>query len=398
MPARPIHGDGQIWVPVALFNLLAETGIVSGVVWDPVQRMLSLGEGKGAIGDITFDEGDGYTTLLLPLARHLDPAIQTATPGRIVIRLQGAAASPEVLGEREAAGRFTSVAFMSAPEAVDLVLELSESARGYVVRRFGSPPRIEIAVGDQPGRRGELVLQPLGGAAIAPGERQSRPAFVVLDPGHGGDDEGTRSPGGRVEKHLTLELARRVQRRLEAESGFRVALVRERDEKVEAPRRVEIANGSGADMLVSLHLNLGSTRGKGGFQLAVRDGGGQVVYEDLASFVPGAVAASDVGETLNLVRWESAGAEHGFESQRLAQNIAGKLRAEFKGQAASVARRPVWSLEGADMPAVLVEIAPGGDADQSMASGETIESLAEAIAGGVTAYWAGEAPGSGKGK
>ena len=398
MPARPFHRDGEVWAPVALFTLLADTGILSGVAWDADRRLLSLG-GEAAIGDITFSDGDGYTKLTVPLAHNLEPAILTAAAGRAVIRLRGAVASPELLGEREASGRFTSVALMAAPGAVDLVLELSDSSRGYLVRRFGSPPRVEIVVGDEPGRHGELVLQPLGATSTAADEQgaRSRPAFVILDPGHGGEDEGTRSPGGRLEKHLTLELARRVQRRLEGESGFRVALVRERDEKVEAPRRVEIANASGADMLVSLHLDLGSTRGPGRFQLAVRGGGGQVIYEDLGSFVPGAVAASDVRETLDLVRWESAGAEHGIESQRLAQNIAEKLRARFPGQPASVARRPVWNLEGADMPAVLVEIG-SGDADKAMASGETLESLAAAVASGVTAYWAGEAPGSGKRK
>jgi N-acetylmuramoyl-L-alanine amidase len=405
MPARPFHRDGQVWTPVALFPLLAETEVLTGVVWDPGRRLLSLGGAGAAVGDITFSDGDGYTILSAPLAAGIEPSILTATADRFVVRLHGAAASPEALGPREGSGRFSQVELEAAPGAVDLVLELSGSSRGYLVRRFGSPSRLEIVVGDAVGRRGDFFLQPLGttSAVAEPGEGRgtrypraapTRPAFVVLDPGHGGEDAGTRSPGGRLEKHLSMELARRVERRLEEESGFRVTLVRERDERVETPRRVEIANATGADLLVSLHVDLGSARGKGRFTLAVRDGGGQVVYEDLESFVPGAVAASDLQETLNLVRWESAGAEHGFESQRLAQNIAARLRANFPNQSALVTRRPVWSLEGADMPAVLVELgAPGGkDPDQAMGSGETLESLAAAVAAGVTAYWAGESP------
>jgi N-acetylmuramoyl-L-alanine amidase len=124
----------------------------------------------------------------------------------------------------------------------------------------------------------------------------------------------------------------------------------------------------------------------------VRGGGGQVLYEDLGALVPGAVAAS-TEESLALVRWDAAGAEYGFESQRLAQNVAAKLKSAFRRDRPSVMRRPVWNLEGANMPAVLIELtAPGGDADQALGKGETLESLAKAVASGIVSYWSGERP------
>ncbi len=38
---------------------------------------------------------------------------------------------------------------------------------------------------------------------------------VVIDAGHGGDDEGARGAGGLIEKGLVLDVARRLAQRLE---------------------------------------------------------------------------------------------------------------------------------------------------------------------------------------
>jgi len=80
---------------------------------------------------------------------------------------------------------------------------------------------------------------------------------VVLDPGHGGGDTGTR--GSRsTEKTLTLDLAKRVERQLEL-AGLNVILTRTRDETLSLPDRVEFAARKRADLFVSLHFNSGGS-------------------------------------------------------------------------------------------------------------------------------------------
>jgi N-acetylmuramoyl-L-alanine amidase len=81
--------------------------------------------------------------------------------------------------------------------------------------------------------------------------------LVVLDPGHGGSDTGTRGRRS-VEKTLTLDLARRVQRYLEAD-GINVALTRTADKTVGLPQRVALAGSKRADLFVSLHFNSGGS-------------------------------------------------------------------------------------------------------------------------------------------
>jgi len=78
---------------------------------------------------------------------------------------------------------------------------------------------------------------------------------IVLDPGHGGTDNGTKSAlGPRFEKDYTLDWARRLKSLLEAR-GWKVVLTRTSDRAVELGDRVMIAEQNQADLFVSLHLN-----------------------------------------------------------------------------------------------------------------------------------------------
>ena len=78
---------------------------------------------------------------------------------------------------------------------------------------------------------------------------------VVLDPGHGGTDRGTRGRSS-LEKTLTLDVAKRVERILEA-SGVNVVLTRTYDRTVPLDDRVSFARAQKADLFVSIHFNSG---------------------------------------------------------------------------------------------------------------------------------------------
>lgn len=80
---------------------------------------------------------------------------------------------------------------------------------------------------------------------------------VVLDPGHGGPDEGTVYQGtrGRItEKEATLALAREVARELRTRK-INVVLTRNEDKPVPLGARTALANRIGADLFLSIHMN-----------------------------------------------------------------------------------------------------------------------------------------------
>lgn len=77
---------------------------------------------------------------------------------------------------------------------------------------------------------------------------------VAIDPGHGGESLGTHTPQGLMEKDLTLDIAARLRKLLEAE-GFETVMTRRTDQDVSLEERGTLANQGGADIFVSIHVN-----------------------------------------------------------------------------------------------------------------------------------------------
>jgi len=77
---------------------------------------------------------------------------------------------------------------------------------------------------------------------------------VVLDPGHGGADSGTRSARNQLEKNYALDWALRTERLL-TNSGWKVFLTRRSDVDVPLAERVAFADRVHADLFISLHFN-----------------------------------------------------------------------------------------------------------------------------------------------
>jgi len=84
-------------------------------------------------------------------------------------------------------------------------------------------------------------------------EEESSAPLIVIDPGHGGEDDGCLGDGV-FEKDINLQIALLVKTRLE-EKGFRVMLPRETDEYLAKEERVELANSYQADAYISIHQN-----------------------------------------------------------------------------------------------------------------------------------------------
>ncbi len=100
----------------------------------------------------------------------------------------------------------------------------------------------------------QKTLQPLltGTLELPPKNR-----VIVLDPGHGGRDSGTRNVfGPDHEKVYTLDWARRLENILTA-GGWTVILTRTNDSEITLADRVAIAEKAHADVFLSLHFNAG---------------------------------------------------------------------------------------------------------------------------------------------
>lgn len=82
-----------------------------------------------------------------------------------------------------------------------------------------------------------------------------RLAIVAIDPGHGGEDPGAIGRLGSREKDITLAIARRLARLVNAQPDMRAILTRDGDYFLSLAARVEKARRARADVLVSIHAD-----------------------------------------------------------------------------------------------------------------------------------------------
>lgn len=234
-----------------------------------------------------------------------------------------------------------------APDRRTLSIAVGPPREASAVRAAGAPPR--RAAGPAPAAGASVPLVP----------RARRPR-IVLDAGHGGDDPGAM--GYVVEKHVTLDIVRRLARRLREDLGAEVVLTRSSDATVPLGERTAIANQAGADVFVSVHANAHPRGNRKGIETYVLDNTDDHATLRLAAMENGTtseayrMAATDVRYILSsLVQGEKMP-----DSSRLAAAVQGELVRHLGArypevEDLGVKRGPFYVLVGSHMPCILVE-------------------------------------------
>lgn len=102
---------------------------------------------------------------------------------------------------------------------------------------------------------------------ISPGT--ARGFRVIIDPGHGGSDTGSRTKIGRLEKDLSLEVAQQVKDLLAAEENMDVYLTRSSDRYMTSAERINRANDLNGRVYLSIHFNWSPSQRSKGFRIYV---------------------------------------------------------------------------------------------------------------------------------
>ncbi len=103
---------------------------------------------------------------------------------------------------------------------------------------------------------------------------------IAIDPGHGGQDAGVVTEAGGKEKTVTLEVARRLEKKLKMQLGVAVRLSRDGDYSLSTEKRFEVAAQADVDALLLLHAQGAFTPDARGVVLVVRpveEYGGEVI-------------------------------------------------------------------------------------------------------------------------
>jgi N-acetylmuramoyl-L-alanine amidase len=360
--------------------------------------------------------GDGKQTRFV---LDLDKAIQfrafaLADPYRVVVDI------PQVDFQLPAgsgsAGRGLIKAFrygLVMPGGSRIVFDLTGPAKianSYVVEAAnGQPPRLvlELEQVDRTAFVQSLAAQgrPEPGAAIAdattvavaPDVAVPKPVedlrpVIVIDPGHGGIDNGTQA-AGQSEKGLVLEFGLALRDRIEKSGKYRVVMTRTDDTFIPLADRVRIARNQSAALFVSIHADAlprreGDAQGATIYTLSDRASDTEAERlaeaENKADAIGGVNLTEEPTEVADILI-ELAQRETRTFSNRFAHLLAGEMK-----NTARMYKHPLKSagfrvLKAPDVPSVLVElgyVSNKGDLEHLVSESwrsRTVGSMAQAI-------------------
>ncbi len=368
------------------------------------------GGGPVQVSEVKAWSGSGYTRVVVYLSEHVEHEkveLEAAggMPRRLAIDftpafLSGGARAQPVGGARVERVR----AAQHDPDTVRVVLDLA-GRDAYAVFRLDDPPRLIVDVGARPADDAAEAdrspaaadgAPPDGGAGEADGGPR-RVRRVVVDAGHGGQDSGAIGPHGVREKDVTLSIARRLARRLEA-AGFEVVLTRRDDRTLALEERTAIANAARGDLFVSLHANAHPRRDRRGVETYYLNVTDDRYAARLAARENGTPHEEIPGPQVLRILSDLDAKASARTSQRLAALVQRELTAGIRERVGDVRDLGVKSalfyvLLGARMPAVLVEASfiSNRVEERRLASRGFQEEVASSLAGAISQFARGEA-------
>jgi N-acetylmuramoyl-L-alanine amidase len=380
LPAPAMRSGPRWFVPVEFLSRGLGPIFDARIELRRPSRLVIVGDLRVPRISARFDAVGTPTRLTIDASPAVD-FTATQEPGRVVVRV--AADALDVRLPIPGAGLVEQIRAGEQPSA--LVVELQNAGPVNVTTgAIEGGSRLTVEVRPAAGTPAPAPPAAAPAPPEAPPQVGPQPTLqaVVIDPGHGGEDSGVRG-GGTLEKVVTLEVARRVKTLIEGRLGIRVILTREEDGAMPLDQRASLANNSKADLFVSLHANA---------SVAPSVSGAEVYYLATDPEMENARRAAQTesvalpvlgGGTrvIDAVRWDMAQARHLDASATLARLLEGELRTRVPMGSQPLQRAPLRVLVGANMPAVLIEMAyltNAGQAKQA-ASPEFQTAVAQAV-------------------
>ena len=205
---------------------------------------------------------------------------------------------------------------------------------------------------------------------------------VVIDPGHGGDDQGALGAAGTKEKDLTWQIAVRLKGAIESRMGLRVILTRDGDQAVPLDRRSALANNNKADLFISLHAGASPQRNLGGAHIMSLRPDQYAARAPAQNLPPEPVPVVGGGTRLLApVPWDLSQLPFVEDSLIVGRQLLGRLTdRQVPLYSATVDPLPLRVLAGVNMPAIMVEAGFLTNADDEKAlKGERLNAIVDAL-------------------
>ena len=242
-----------------------------------------------------------------------------------------------------------------------LVLELEEVDRTTFVQSLGaeSRPELKPAISDTAVAKAPVEAN----AAAKPAVTADTRPVVVIDPGHGGLDNGTQA-GGTNEKELVLGFGLALRDRIEKSGKYRVVMTRTDDTFIPLADRVKVARHQSAALFVSIHADAlprreGDAQGATIYTLSDKASDAEAERlaeaENKADAIGGVNLTEEPTEVADILI-ELAQRETRTFSNRFARLLMGEMKTTVRMHKHPLKSAGFKVLKAPDVPSVLVEL------------------------------------------
>jgi N-acetylmuramoyl-L-alanine amidase len=268
-----------------------------------------------------------------------------------------------------------------------LVLELEEVERANFVQALAPesrPPDLRPAIADANAAVVAATARPAGPPDTRP--------LIVIDPGHGGIDNGTQA-GGEAEKNLVLGFGLALRDRIEKSGKYRVVMTRTDDTFIPLSDRVKIARNQSASLFVSIHADAlprhgGDAQGATIYTLSEKATDSEAERlaetENKADAIGGVNLSDEPTEVADILI-DLAQRETRTFSNRFARLLMGEMKSTVRMHKHPLKSAGFRVLKAPDVPSVLVELGYVSNKDdfEHMVSenwrNKTVASMAQAV-------------------
>lgn len=242
-----------------------------------------------------------------------------------------------------------------------LVLELEQVDRTTFVQSLGAEGRPELKPAISDTVAAIVPVEP--NAAGKPATPADTRPVVVIDPGHGGLDNGTQA-GGTNEKELVLGFGLALRDRLEKSGKYRVVMTRTDDTFIPLTDRVKVARTQAAALFVSIHADAlprreGDAQGATIYTLSDKASDAEAERlaetENKADAIGGVNLTEEPTEVADILI-ELAQRETRTFSNRFARLLMGEMKTTVRMHKHPLKSAGFKVLKAPDVPSVLVEL------------------------------------------
>ncbi len=352
------------------------------------------------VKDIRLSSHDGYLRLVFDLDKSVDHSIFTLNkPERIVLDLKNT---------KMVHGMVDRVGANSMIRRIRSGVQNNDDLRVVFDLQHEVKPRSFI-LGPSAKSGHRLVLDlhteksnPAVTKETKPTEKQLRDVIIAIDAGHGGRDPGATGKNGTKEKTVTLQMAQRLQKKINEQKGMKAVLTRKNDRYMRLRDRIHKARDNHADMMISLHADSfpdPRARGSSIYALSVDGATSETAKllaekENAADMLFGDVNLAVEDEMVKEVLFDLSLTGNIQSSLDIGDEILKQIKHVNRVHKKQVQQAGFAVLKAPNIPSVLLEAAfiSNPREEKNLKSSAHQKKVANAVSKGVANYFARKAP------